>query len=66
MKVKAKHWLKHNGVWYRGGDVFEIPTTDADELKGMVDIAETPIEDAAEPAVEAPKKRGGRPRKAAE
>ena len=66
MKVKAKHWLKHNGIWYRGGDVFEIPTTDAKELEGMVEIAETPVGETAEPAVEAPKKRGGRPRKTAE
>ena len=63
MKVKAKHWLKYNGIWYRGGDEFEIPTTDAEALGGMVEIAETPVHvEPAEPEEEQPKRRG-RPKK---
>ena len=63
MKVKAKHWLKYNGVWYRGGDEFEIPTTDAEALDGMVEIAETPVHvEPVEPEEDQPKRRG-RPKK---
>ena len=60
MKVKAKHWLKHNGVWYKGGDTFEIPTTDAKELEGMVELDETPVFEPVveEKPVEQPKRRG--------
>lgn len=73
MRVRAKHWLNHNGTWYRGGEVFEIPTTEAEMLKEHIEIAETPLFFAAEEesenrtAVEseAPKKRG-RPKKTAE
>lgn len=44
MRVAAKHWVCYNGIWYRKGDVFEVATTDMDELSPMVDIVETPIE----------------------
>ena len=43
MKVKAKNWLKHNGTWYKGGDVFEIATVEVDELREMIEMAETPV-----------------------
>lgn len=43
--------MKHNGVWHRGGEEFEVSTTEADALKDMVEIAETPV------LPEEPKKR---------
>jgi len=67
MKVRAKHWLKYDGVWHKGGETFEIPTTDAKELEGMIEIAETPVLEPelkveAEETAEAPKKRGRKPK----
>ena len=29
MKVVAKHWLNYNGVWYKGGDEFDVDDFDA-------------------------------------
>lgn len=55
MRVKARHNINLSGVWHRGGDVFEISTTDAEVLGDMIEIAETPV--AEVPEAEAPKKR---------
>lgn len=30
MKVKADHWLKHNGVWYGPGQEYETEETIAE------------------------------------
>lgn len=67
MKVKAKNWLKHNGTWYRGGDMFEIATVEMDELQGMIEMAETPVltaepEEAGEIPEDQPKRRGRKPK----
>lgn len=67
MKVKAKNWLKHNGTWYRGGDVFEIATVEVDELQKMIEMAETPVltaepEEAVEIPEDQPKRRGRKPK----
>ena len=61
MKVRAKHNIKFNGVWHKGGEVFEISTVDAETLNGMIDIAETPVHEEAAP--EQPQKKRGRPKK---
>ena len=37
MRVKAKYWLKYANQWHKTGEVFEIRTSDADELNGMVE-----------------------------
>lgn len=67
MKVKAKHWLKHDGVWYKGGDEFEVSEIEAEALKGMIEITEAPVH--AEPekpqevtTTEQPKRRGRKPK----
>lgn len=67
MKVKAKNWLKHNGTWYRGGDMFEIATVEVDELQGMIEMAETPVltaepEETGEIPEDQPKRRGRKPK----
>lgn len=76
MRVKAKHWLKHEGKWYKSGESFEVSVMDYDALKDCVDMAETPLDEAnTEPPDTAPPssdgtvnaRRGrGRPRKNAE
>jgi len=78
VKVRAKHWLKYDGVWYMGGAKFEVSTAEADRLKRDVEIAETPVltaepekpaeAPAEEPVTEVaePQKRRGRPKKTAE
>lgn len=55
MRVKAKHNINLSGVWHKGGEVFEISTTDAEALGDMIEIAETPV--AEVPEAEAPKRR---------
>lgn len=64
MKVKAKHNINLNGTYIKGGEVFEISTTDAYEIRDMIEIAETPILEPTteEPIAEQPKRRG-RPKK---
>ena len=62
MKVKAKHWLNHDGTWYRAGETFEISTSDAEALADSVEISETPVRAAETEETEAPKRRG-RPRR---
>lgn len=66
MKVKARHWLNHDGTWYRAGETFEISTGDLDEMRGVVELAETPVTDNigvdADGEVETVKRRG-RPKK---
>lgn len=64
MKVKAKHWLNYNGIWHMGGEEFEIPTTDADVLGDMVEIAETPVQIEPEASAEEQPKRRGRQKRA--
>ena len=71
MKVRAKHWLNYNGVWYKGGEIFEAD--DFNEVKEHADKLEDETESvnesyiseifppADEPA-DQPKKRG-RPKK---
>lgn len=63
MRVKAKHWLNYNGVWHKGGDIFEAD--DFDEIKEhveKVDTEETQYVSEIFPPVEQPKRRG-RPKK---
>lgn len=36
MKVVAKHWLNYNGVWYKGGDEFEVD--DFETVKEYADM----------------------------
>ena len=60
MKVKAKHWLNYNGVWHKGGDEFEIPDGDLEQVAEYVEAGE--YVSAIFPPEE-PKKRVGRPRK---
>lgn len=62
MKVKAKHWLNYNGVWYKGGEEFEVE--DIEQVKDYVDPVEF-VSDVFPPDEvpnEAPKRRG-RPKK---
>lgn len=62
MKVKALCRINYNGEWHVFGDVFEISTTDMNDLSGLVDVAETPIrEDTVEDVAE--KKPTGRRKK---
>lgn len=42
MKVKAKHGVNYDGVLYRKDEVFEVATTDMDEMLEYVDIVEEP------------------------
>ena len=71
MRVRAKHWLKYDGIWHQGGDEFEIPAEDAKELEGMIEIADATVsvsepEDKAEEKAEQPQKKRGRKSKADE
>lgn len=66
MRVKAKHWLKYNGLWHCGGDEFEVVAADINDLAEMVDVVETPIQEMFDDVtVESPRRRG-RPRKTEE
>ena len=69
MKVKAKHWVKYDGLWHRAGEVFDISLTEVDRMSADVDLAE-PLDRDAEPDIaevpaveEKPSRRGGRPKK---
>ena len=71
MRVRAKHWLNHGGIWHQGGDEFEVSAAEAEQMKDMVTIVDASYrvpepEAKAEEKTETPKKRGGRPRKTAE
>lgn len=72
MKVRAKHWLKHSGTWYRGGQEFEAADAEIASLDGMIEIAEAPVSPKPEQTAEkteeqatetAVKGRRGRPKK---
>lgn len=56
MKVIAKCWLNHNGVWHRGGEEFEV-----EDFEAVKDFAE-PTEEVSEIFPPEPKRRG-RPKK---
>ena len=43
MKVRAKHWVNYGGTYYAKGETFEVPTTEVDDLKDVVEIAEEPV-----------------------
>lgn len=65
MKVKAKHWLNYNGVWHKGGDIFEA--NDFEAIKEHVEKVEETVEETQYvseifPPEEQPKRRG-RPKK---
>ena len=69
MKVRAKHWVKYDGSWYRPGQEFDISITEVDQMSADVDVAE-PLDRDAEPDTaevpaleEKPSRRGGRPKK---
>lgn len=66
MKVKAKHWLKYDGVWHPGGEIFEIAATDEKMLNGMIELAEEPIWPEEKPAEEIEKPKRGRKKKTEE
>ena len=57
MKVKAKHRVNYNGVWYKGGDVFTVD--DYETVKEYADkIEEAFVSEVFPPIDETPKKRG--------
>lgn len=58
MKVKAKHWLNHDGVWHSAGEIFEISTADAEALMDSVQIFETPVTTVEVDETDVPKRRG--------
>ena len=62
MKVKALCRINYSGEWHVSGDVFEISTTDMNDLDGLVEVAETPIREEATEG-DAPKKSTGRRKK---
>lgn len=58
MKVRARHQLKHGGVWYGTGDIFE---TDASEQLGdTVEVLEAKAQE--KPEAPAPAKRVRKPK----
>lgn len=54
MKVMAKHWLNYNGVWHKGGDVFEVE--DFEQVKEFAEPAGEVFESEVFPPE--PKRRG--------
>ena len=52
VKVRAKHWLKHNGTWYHGGQEFEAAEEDIQSLDGMIESAEAPVSPKPEQTAE--------------
>lgn len=46
MKATAKHWVKYDGAWHGKGEVFQIRSEDAEEMRQYAEI-----EEEAEPAV---------------
>lgn len=62
MKVKALCRINYSGEWHVSGDVFEISTTDMNDLDGLVEVAETPIREETTDE-DAPKKTTGRRKK---
>lgn len=62
MKVKALCRINYSGEWHVSGDVFEISTTDMNELDGLVTVAETPIRVETTDG-DTPKKSAGRRKK---
>lgn len=75
MLVRAKHWIKVNGVWIQPKTEFEVDAELATGMSADVDIiqfdkpvdteiSETAVEEApAADPVKQPAKRSGRPRK---
>ena len=62
MRVKAKCWVNYNGVWHKGGEIFNVESEE--EVKGLVVVSDDFVSDIFPPeeTVEEPKRRG-RPRK---
>lgn len=52
MKVKAEHWINHNGTWHRPGEEYETDEADQ-EASDDVHVQEAP-------GAEQPAKRGRR------
>lgn len=44
MKVKAKHWVNYDGILHQKDEVFEVATTDMDEMLAYVELVEEPVE----------------------
>lgn len=63
MIVKAKHWIKHDGVWHPTDSVFEISATDMTAMVGHVDVVETPIREDQHDTEPVKKTTGGRKKK---
>lgn len=40
MKVKAKHNINHNGIWYIGGQEFEVNPDEMAEISDYVSVVE--------------------------
>lgn len=70
IRVRAKHWLNHNGVWHKWGEVFEVEENEFDGLKdcvskvndGFVSDVFPPVDEEKAKEPEKPKRRG-RPKK---
>lgn len=75
MLVRAKHWVKVNGVWIQPNTEFEADEAFVTQMTADVDVlrmdeqistenSETAVEEApAADPVKQPAKRSGRPRK---
>lgn len=62
MKVKAKCWVNHNGIWQEPGTVFEADAGVAETLKDLAEVVEAP----QVPAPEEKSEKKKRTRKASE
>lgn len=57
IKVRAKCWINYNGVWHKGGEVFEV--TDFAEVKDYA----TPVTDTPQVRVADMMPKRGKPKK---
>ena len=58
MKVRALCRINYNGEWHVYGEEFEISTTDAETLDGLIQVAETPLREETKPEQHETPKRG--------
>ena len=63
MNLKVRGFVKHDGVWYRPGDVIkDIKTDDAKRLidSGIAEVAAEPVEQQYQAAEKATKGKGSK------
>lgn len=69
VKVRAKSWLNHNGVWHSGGEIFEIDEKETEAMSEHVEVLGTFVSDVFPPEQEQEEKpvqkKRGRPKKSA-